>query len=107
MEAPLLVRIQLADGSRLYVEGQDLGPGDEEEHDIAGVVPRLDQVLRAVRGFATELGAAMKESGATKTSVEFGCEIGVEAGGGLVAILGKATGKSSVKVAMEWSAPRS
>ena len=106
MEPTLMVKIQLKDGSQLYVEGQCLSPDDEEEHDIAGVVPRLDQVVQAVRGFATELGAAIKESGATKTSIEVGCEIGVEAGGGLVAIIGKATGKSSLKVAMEWSAPQ-
>ena len=106
VEPTLMVKIQLKDGSQLYVEGQCLSPGDEEEHDIAGVVPRLDQVVQAVRGFATELGAAIKESGATKTSIEVGCEIGVEAGGGLVAIIGKATGKSSLKVAMEWSAPQ-
>ncbi len=62
-ESAMLVKVQLADGSQLYVEGEPLGAGDEEEHDIGGVIPRFDQVVQAVRGFAAELGAAVQESG--------------------------------------------
>jgi hypothetical protein len=102
----LLVELQ-ADGSVLYVEARELArsPGDDEE-ELSGSVRRVsavavDQVSAAVGGFASRIGASLAQSGCQRYSVEFGCEIAVETGQ-VVAVLGKGTATSSVKITLEW-----
>src|SRR5262245_59435137 len=105
-EDSALVRVRLADGSTVYVDGLPVDDTESGERDVAGVSPRFDRVVEGIRAFAHEFVGVVKESGAAKMAVEFGCEIGVESGGALVAILGKATGKSSLKVTLEWASPQ-
>jgi Trypsin-co-occurring domain 1 len=102
----MLVELQ-ADGSVLYVEARDLArsPGDDEE-ELSGSVRKMsvatvDQVVAAVGGFASRIGASLAQSGCQRYSVEFGCEIAVETGR-VVAVLGKGSATSSMKITMEW-----
>ncbi|WTE75309.1 hypothetical protein OH775_48925 [Streptomyces sp. NBC_01615] len=74
---------------------------DDDEREIAGRVPSIDQVTEAVGGFTERIGAALRRSAPTRFTVEFECEIGFDAGG-LVAILGKGSAKSAFRVVMEW-----
>jgi hypothetical protein len=102
----MLVELQ-ADGSVLYIEARDLArlPGDDER-ELSGSVRRMsaatvDQVAHAVSGFASQLGASLAHTGCQRYSVEFGCEIAVETGQ-VVAVLGKGSATSSVKITLEW-----
>ena len=98
-----LVRLELAPDTAVYLNASALeGVADGAERDIAGTPAKLEDVLRGIRIFTRQLNDVLQESGAKRATVEFGCEIGVESGGALVAVLGKATAKSSLKVALEW-----
>jgi Trypsin-co-occurring domain 1 len=101
-----LVPVQVGD-RRIYlavrdmdVEGHGL-PGDEQP--ISGRVPRLDDVLDGIAGFAGKVVDSMQSTKATKVSVEFGCEFAIESGH-LVAVVGKASAKSTMTVSLEWAA---
>jgi Trypsin-co-occurring domain 1 len=97
------VRVDMG-GTALYVEAYDLQPGSAtvgEERDVAAVKPDLAEVIQAIRTFSGKLAESLRESHATRFAVEFGCEIGLETGQ-LVAVLGKASTKSTLKVTLEW-----
>jgi hypothetical protein len=81
---------------------RDIDRGLGEEQEIAGRPPRLDNVLTGVANFAKEIVATMQETGASKVSVEFGCEFAIETGT-LVAVIGKASSKSTITVGLEWA----
>lgn len=87
--------------SEVSPEGGVAGAGIEER-DVAGVRPSLDDVVEAIREFGGKLAGAFDDTGAARATVEFGCEFGLETGR-LVAILGKASAKSSLKVTLEWN----
>lgn len=102
-----LVPMQLPDGGKLFVHAEVIErtcPGDlgEEEQEIAGRVPAVEDVANAVGGFAERIGAALKRSAPSRFTVEFECEIGFEAGA-LVAVIGKGSAKSAFRVTVEWN----
>ncbi|GIG91111.1 hypothetical protein Pen02_60470 [Plantactinospora endophytica] len=74
-------------------------PGDEVE--IAAKQPELDDALRGVVAFADKVTARLQNSDATRFSVEVACEFAMESGT-FVAILGKVSAKSGLKVTIEW-----
>lgn len=98
------VRVNLGD-TPFYVEAYELHPesaaGFGEERDIAAVKPDLTEVIQAIKAFSGSLAESLRESRATRFTVEFGCEIALETGQ-LVAVLGKASAKSTLKVTLEW-----
>jgi len=98
------VRVDIGDAA-LYVEAYDLRPesagGLGEERDVATVKPDMTEVIQAIRTFSGRLGESLRESRATRFTVEFGCEVGLETGQ-LVAVLAKASAKSTLKVTLEW-----
>ncbi|MHA5053419.1 CU044_2847 family protein [Streptomyces sp. SD15] len=96
----------MPDGSMLYVRGEHLGPAqvpgtDDDEQEIAGRRPSLEQMGAALSGFTRQVGEALKTAAPTRYTLEFECEFGFEAGG-LVALIGRGTGKSAFRVTMEW-----
>jgi hypothetical protein len=98
----MLVELQ-ADGSVLYVEARELG---HDEQELSGSVlerpvAAAEQVAAAVGTFATTIGASLAQTGCQKYTIEFGCDIAVETGR-VVALLGKGTAASSVKITLEW-----
>ena len=77
---------------------------DEWERDIVSRRPSLQAVLGDLAAVARGLGSQMQDIGASKVSVEFGCEFAVESGG-FVAVIGKASAKSTFTVGLEWTKP--
>jgi len=85
--------------SRLSADGVGTG-----EIEVAGRTPSTRQIIEVIGRFADELTSELGKSGATRFTVEFGCEIAVETGQ-VFAVLGKASAKSSLKVTLEWERP--
>lgn len=106
MEDDELVPVQVQ-GRTVYlavrnVKGQGRPPSDERP--ISGRVPRIDDVLEGIAGFAAKVADSMQATKASKVSVEFGCEIALESGT-FIAVVGKASTKSTMTVSLEWAAP--
>jgi Trypsin-co-occurring domain 1 len=100
-----LFPLQVGDGAILYVSASRLnGRVESGEVEVSGRVPTTRQVLGVISQFANELTEEFGKSGATRYTVEFGCEIAVETGQ-VFAVLGKANAKSSLKVTLEWERP--
>ncbi|MFJ4783865.1 CU044_2847 family protein [Streptomyces sp. NPDC088794] len=99
-----MIPVSLPDGSRLLVRAErteQAAGGGDDEREIAARPPSIDQVTAAVGGFAERIGDALRNSGPTRFTVEFECEIGFDTGG-LIAVLGKGSAKSAFRVVMEW-----
>jgi hypothetical protein len=99
------------DGQVVYLAVQELGapgaPGaSPDEEDISSRPPTLEQALDGLMGVARTMGARLQQSDASKVVVEFGCEFALESGS-LVAVIGKASTRSTFKVALEWNSPPS
>jgi hypothetical protein len=90
----------------MYLSVRDLAPPQRSgsEVEIAAQHPTLDQVLDGVTAFARELSSRLHQAEVSKFSVEFGCEFAVESGT-FIAVIGKASAKSTLKVGLEWSKP--
>ncbi|WP_248963372.1 CU044_2847 family protein [Sphaerisporangium perillae] len=110
-----MVRLETSGDAVLYVEARELGPAayDDEERELSGmsgesmaaITGAVDDVTSALGTFAGQLQSTLAKSGATKYTVEFGCEIAVETGK-VVAVIGKGSATSSLKVTMEWDHSR-
>jgi hypothetical protein len=95
------------DGQTVYLTVREMGgglPGSGDEQEIADRRPRLESVLGGVANFATQVVGTLKETGASKVSVEFGCEFALESGT-FVAVIGKASAKSTLTIGLEWAKP--
>jgi Trypsin-co-occurring domain 1 len=96
------------DGGKLYVAAHLVNPDDwgttAEEQEIAARPAKIDQMLHGLTGFAKQVVDGLRTTGATKMTVQFGCEIALESGS-FVAVIGKASGKSTLSVSLEWSSP--
>lgn len=96
------------EGQTVYLEVQDLGPRESapgDEVEISGRRPSLEQVLDGLMGLARAMGAKLALSDASKVSVQFGCEFALESGT-FVAVIGKASAKSTFSVGLEWTRPQ-
>nr|WP_246260446.1 CU044_2847 family protein [Streptomyces typhae] len=82
--------------------------GAEDEEEEIGARrpgrPRLEQLLDGLAGFAQEIASRLQSTDASKVSVQFGCEVIVESGQ-FVAVIGKASSKSTITVGLEWDKP--
>jgi hypothetical protein len=100
-----LVPVQAGD-RQVYIAVPGLAPqGDPgQETEIAARYPSLDQALEGVRAFAQMAIDRLRDVEASKVVVEFGCEFVLETGS-FVAVIGKASAKSAMRVGLEWSKP--
>jgi hypothetical protein len=100
-----LIPVQV-DGRTVYIAvrsvDDDGRSGDERQ--ISARVPRIEDVLDGVASFAAKVADAMQPTKASKVSVEFGCEFAIESGS-FVAVVCKASAKSTMTVSLEWTAP--
>jgi hypothetical protein len=79
--------------------GQD--PADPET-DVALLRNRsFDGVVDSIRAITNQLTVALQEVKPDKASLEFGVDIGVEAGQ-LTALLVKGSGSATLKITLEW-----
>ncbi|MDP8931905.1 MAG: hypothetical protein M3O70_25880 [Actinomycetota bacterium] len=104
-EVTRLVNLRLGDGATMYVQATSLTPGEdlaEEEREIAARPPSVDQITNTLRAFAAAITGELKATGATRFAVEFGCDLAIETGS-LIAILGKGSATTSLKVMLEWT----
>jgi hypothetical protein len=102
-----LLRLRVGDDAELYVSASRL-PADlsgAAEVEVAGRPPTTRQIVQVISRFAEELTDELGKSGASRFTVEFGCEIAVETGQ-VFAVLGKAGTRSSLKVTLEWERPQ-
>jgi len=99
----VLVPVRIQDQVVLVAAEQRAGrQGIRDEAEIGARRPNVDQMLAGVAAFAQEVAASIRGAEVSRVTVEFGCEFAVESGV-LVAVIGKATGRSSIKVGLEWS----
>jgi len=75
--------------------------GSSEEQELAGGPKSVSGALQGISALAADLKNQVGGLKPARTSIEIGLEFALESGH-LVAILGKATGKSSVKLTLEW-----
>ncbi|MFI5837905.1 CU044_2847 family protein [Micromonospora sp. NPDC051300] len=86
----------------IYLAAGELPPGmTSDEVEVAARPSNLDEALAALTAFASEVGDHLKAADVSRLSVEFSCEFAVESGK-FVAIIGKASAKTGVKVSLEW-----
>jgi hypothetical protein len=95
-----IVPVELRPGVVIRVEATELEP---VEQDVAGGVMAKDfqKVADAIREIAGVIDTVWDAVKPKKAVVEFGIEIGIETGG-LTALLVKGSGKSNLKVTLEW-----
>jgi hypothetical protein len=72
------------------------------ESEISSSRPSLDEAMHSVGAFAQMMADKLQDVDVSKVSVEFGCEFALESGS-FIAIIGKASAKSSFKVGLEWT----
>ncbi|MGW6568529.1 CU044_2847 family protein [Streptomyces sp. NPDC054975] len=95
-----ITRVEVEDAV-LYVEAERIGP----ESDLEGLgdrVPDLSGVTRALSSFAGQLGQALHQAAPDRATVEFGCELGLDAGG-LTALIVKGSSRANLRVTLEWT----
>jgi hypothetical protein len=72
------------------------------EKEVAGFqAAPFKSIAPSIEGVATEMLQILQRIGPTSAEIEFGIEMGVEAGQ-LTALLVKGTGKANVKITLHW-----
>jgi hypothetical protein len=95
-----IVPIDLGNNLTIHVEATDLG-GRQKVGEKLPPLPMGDLIV-AVEGVARLLVESLQRIQPSKASVEFGVEVGLEAGH-LTALICKGTGKANLKIALEWA----
>jgi Trypsin-co-occurring domain 1 len=98
------------DGHTIYLAVRTVDRVDPaphvDERQIVARERRFEDALAGIAGFAKQVVGTMQTTRASKVTVEFGCEIAVESGS-FVAVIGKASAKSTMTVSLEWTGPPS
>jgi Trypsin-co-occurring domain 1 len=93
-----IIPVQVGGDKVIQVEVTGLGG----EEDIAAArFPSFDGVTDAIEEVSKAILESMRRVAPRKATVEFGLEVGVEAGQ-LTALLVKGSGTASIKVTLEW-----
>lgn len=93
------------DTAQIRVEVTRLDPGAAPARDEEiGIpeIPNLERVWEMISQISGSIWEKLAIAKAKKATVEFGIEIGLEAGQ-LTAMLVKGTGKANIKITLEWS----
>ena len=96
----------VVDGQKVYLSVRALpeSPTSGDESEVSSHRPTLEQALDGLAGIAQVMGTRLRRADASRTTVTFGCEFALESGT-FVAMIGKATAKSSFTVSLEWEKP--
>ena len=100
VEIPLTLR-----GQTVYLSVRELSPepgAPLEEREISHRQLKLEQTLNGLGEFAKEIVDNFQDTGASKVAVEFGCEFALESGS-IIAVIGKLSSKSILKIGLEWT----
>ena len=98
------VLVPIAGTDRILVSARRLDSATADDQEIAGWRPSFDELFDSITVLARGAVVRLQETSASKVTVELGCEFGIESGK-LIAVVGKATGKSAFKIGLEWSTP--
>ncbi|MFF5789007.1 CU044_2847 family protein [Streptomyces sp. NPDC012693] len=97
-----ITRVEVGDAT-LFVEARRLGP-DSEREGLGDRLPDLSGVTEALSSFAVQIGDALHRVAPDRATVEFGCQLGLDAGK-LTALLVQGTANASLRVTLEWERP--
>ncbi|MEV8585806.1 CU044_2847 family protein [Streptomyces sp. NPDC051180] len=97
---PDVTKVAVGDAT-LYVEARQLGPEWEPE-GIGDRMPDLSAVTEALSSFAGRIGEALHQASPDRATVEFGCQLGLDAGR-LTALVVQGSANASLRVTLEWS----
>ncbi|MFH9727721.1 CU044_2847 family protein [Streptomyces sp. NPDC017254] len=97
-----ITQVAVGDGT-LYVEARRLGP-DAELEGLGGRLPDLSAVTEALSSFAGQIGDALHRAAPDRATVEFGCQLGLDAGR-LTALVVQGSAHASLRVTLEWTRP--
>jgi hypothetical protein len=105
---PQSIPVRLTNGVIIHAEATPIGQRstDEMEQDVADRPTLFEtqdfrDITKALEGIASEVSATLERVGSREASIEFGLEVGVEAGK-LIALLVKGTGKANLKITLTW-----
>ena len=93
------IRAELENGAIIRIEATPL-QGEVQIADTDLIAPFVE-VTNAVEGIAQSMLTTLKKIKPKRGSLEFGLQIGVEAGK-LTALLVKGTGAANLKIILEW-----
>ncbi|MEV4428129.1 CU044_2847 family protein [Streptomyces sp. NPDC049602] len=118
---PDITKVEVGNAT-LFVEARHLGPGsdldrtdfdgtgldraalegpDAELEGLGGRLPDLAGVTEALTSFAGQIGEALHRADPDRATVEFGCQLGLDAGK-LTALVVQGSANASLRVTLEW-----
>ncbi|MGA5192800.1 CU044_2847 family protein [Streptomyces exfoliatus] len=100
-----ITRVDVGDAT-LFVEARRLGPDTDLEgleglEGLGGRLPDLSAVTEALASFAGQIGDALHRAAPDRATVEFGCQLGLDAGK-LTALVVQGSANASLRVTLEW-----
>src|SRR4051812_714866 len=90
-----VVTAKLEGGPNVLVEVRT--PADTEEDVGIGDLFSFDRITDSIQAIADRMASALENAKPNKATVEFGVDVGVEAGA-LTALIAKGTGSATIKV---------
>ncbi|AJF69217.1 CU044_2847 family protein [Streptomyces vietnamensis] len=96
---PDITKVEVGNAT-LFVEARRLGP-DSELEGLGDRLPDLSGVTDALSSFAGRIGDALHRAAADRATVEFGCQLGLDAGK-LTALVVQGSANASLRVTLEW-----
>ncbi|WP_327588223.1 hypothetical protein OHA25_15295 [Nonomuraea sp. NBC_00507] len=100
----VIVPVRTKTGDLVHISATPVTASIDGEIELSSRAYKLKDALSELTGFAADVVETLRKLETNKLTVEFGCEFAVESGK-LLAVVGKGTGKSAVKVTMEWTRP--
>jgi hypothetical protein len=102
VEAQRVVKAKLAGNQVIRIEARPVGSA---EVDIkVGQILSFDGLVKSIEEVSNGLATALQKAKPDRAAIEFGIDVGVEAGA-LTALIVKGTGTATLKVTLEWSSP--
>ena len=98
-----VTKVEVGDAT-LFVEARRLGP-DSELEGFGDRLPDLSAVTGALASFAGQIGKALDRAAPDRATVEFGCQLGLDAGR-LTALVVQGSANASLRVTLEWTKSR-
>ncbi|MFB7590138.1 CU044_2847 family protein [Streptomyces sp. NPDC056169] len=95
-----VTKVEVGDAT-LFVEARRLGP-DTELEGFGDRLPDLSAVTGALASFAGQIGEALDRAAPDRATVEFGCQLGLDAGR-LTALVVQGSANASLRVTLEWT----
>ena len=102
MDDSEVLAVDLGNNQTILVEARTDGDSDPEARvSVADKVP-FDGVAESIDAISSRIVGALERAKPDKATVEFGLDVGVEAGQ-LTSLLVKGSGKATINVTLEWS----